>query len=631
LDSLFNFLKKNKKTGIVSPVILDENLIPFKVQGALELTPMNSIFSHSFLRRFFPTKNILNELSIRKWDMKSPRAVEVVPGACLMIPSKLFKKVKGFDEKLFLYFEENDLSNKARSLGYSLYIIPKSKIIHRVAKSTSQTPNIEKIYKKSRFIYFKNNYGILNALIVEFLLSLNKYSLLILSLLALSFFIRTFNISISMPFIGDQGWFYLSSRDLLLTGNIPLVGITSSHTWLHQGPLWTYMLSLALYLFNFDPVAGAYVTALFGTATVFLLYKLGSSMFSKRVGFISALLYSISPYIVFFDRMPFDPSPIPFFTLLYIYSVYKWLKGDTRFFPFILFLIAVLYNLELATFILFFPFLLILLYGVYKRRKWAKDALSKKIVFYSLIAVALPMFPVIIYDLSHGFKQTIVFLGWTVYKPFSFLLKNSSHSFLTSFPGVINFLLISIQKIIVSSSLLISTTIFISSILYVFLKLYKERFKTENPNYIVFVFLLFSLLGIIINQTPSEAYLPVTFVMIILLVAIFFDFLLNVKKIRYFIMFFLFAILLSNFLTAFKKTYIPDIKTREEAADKIISLTNGNSFNLIGKGPGSQFRSFTMNYEYLLWWKGHQVSAKGEKIKVILTEDSKGIHVKLVK
>jgi len=28
-----------------------------------------------------------------------------------------------------------------------------------------------------------------------------------------------------MPFIGDQGWFYLSARNMLVHGNIPLVGI----------------------------------------------------------------------------------------------------------------------------------------------------------------------------------------------------------------------------------------------------------------------------------------------------------------------------------------------------------------------------------------------------------------------
>ena len=76
-----------------------------------------------------------------------------------------------------------------------------------------------------------------------------------------------------MNFIGDQGWFYISARDILLTGKIPLVGITSSHIWLHQGPYWTYMLAIMLFLFHFNPVSGAYLTAVIGLLTVFLIYR----------------------------------------------------------------------------------------------------------------------------------------------------------------------------------------------------------------------------------------------------------------------------------------------------------------------------------------------------------------------
>jgi len=69
------------------------------------------------------------------------------------------------------------------------------------------------------------------------------------------------------------------------------------------------------------------------------------------------------------------------------------------------------------------------------------------------------------------------------------------------------------------------------------------------------------------------------------------------------------------------------LKERLDAVDKIINLTKNNNFNLVGKGPNSQFQSFTMNYEYLLWWKGHAPSNVNEKIKVVISEDKKGIRI----
>jgi 4-amino-4-deoxy-L-arabinose transferase-like glycosyltransferase len=215
-----------------------------------------------------------------------------------------------------------------------------------------------------------------------------------------------------MPFIGDQGWFYLSARDLLVHGQIPLVGIASSHTWLHQGPLWTYMLSFVLLVSKFNPISGAYLTVGFGVLTTFLMYLLGKEMFSQKVGLIAALLYSSSPLIISFDRMAFDPSLIPFFTVLYLFALVKWLKGNIYYFPLTLLLLAILYNLELATFTLTFPFILIFIYGLFKRATWIKKLLNIRIILSSVLLPSVIMLPVIIYDFSNGFKQTIVFVGW---------------------------------------------------------------------------------------------------------------------------------------------------------------------------------------------------------------------------
>src|SRR6185312_14686775 len=110
---------------------------------------------------------------------------------------------------------------------------------------------------ESRFYYFKKHYGLVTALITNAFLNIGKYSFLNLLILFLAAFLLFYKLNEFMSFIGDQGWFYISARDMLLTGQIPLVGITSSHTWLHQGPFWTYLLAFALKIGDYNPVAGA--------------------------------------------------------------------------------------------------------------------------------------------------------------------------------------------------------------------------------------------------------------------------------------------------------------------------------------------------------------------------------------
>lgn len=629
IDELVSFLVKNKDVGIASPMLVNKSGEPFLLQGTSELTPLKGIVCLSFIEKIFPKNRFSREYWLKDWDHTALKEIEVCPGTAFMISRKLFNKISGFDEKFFLYFEEDDVSNRVRKLGYKIFILAKAKIFHEVGASTKQLRNSNKIFSRSRFLYFKKHYGFLKALFVESFLRINKAFFLILITLLLALFLRIYNLSQSMVFIGDQGWFYLSARDLLVDGKIPLVGITSSHTWLHQGSLWTYMLSIALFIFKFNPLSGGYLTAIFGVLTTFLMYKLGSSMFSVRVGFIAALLYAVSPLIVFFDRMPFDPSPIPFFTVLYFLAVFKWLKGNINYFPLIILFIALLYNLELATFTLFFPFALLFVYGFIKNKDWVKKLLNKKIILYSLVALVVPMLPVIIYDFSNGFKQTIVFLGWTLYKPFSFLIKHQSGNFADNFYLVLNFISVNIQKLIFQANIVVAILIFIFSLVYLFyFVIVKEKFRIDSPRFILSFLLIISLAGILINQTPSDAYLPIIFPFVIFSIALFFDFLLKLKIIKYPTVILLFVIIFLNGYSSFKNSFDYDFKYRIDAVEKIISLAGGQEYNLTGSGPGSQFKSFTMNYEYLLWWKGHPPANKNVKLKIVVSETQNGIIIR---
>ena len=625
VDSLHEFLEKIKSAGIVSPLLIDKDDKPFVLQGTAVLTPSKALVVLSFLNKLFPNNRVSKKYWLKDWDHKTLRELEVCPGTALMIRADLFKEVGGFDENFFLYFEEDDLSKRVREKRYKIYTTPKSKIFHEIGQSTKQFKDKDKIFARSRFRYFKKHFGLLKALLVEAFLSLNKSSLLVFLALAIAFFLRIYNVSNGMIFIGDQGWFYLSARDLLIHGTIPLVGITSSHTWLHQGPLWTYLLSVFLVLFKFNPVSGAYLTALFGVLATFLMYRLGKEMFSARIGIIAALLYAASPLIISFDRMPFDPSPIPFFTIIYLYALYKWVSGNAKYFPIILLVLAALYNLELATFTLAFPFVLIFAFGVFKKKKWIKGLADKKIIFFSLVLPLLIMLPVIVYDFSHGFKQTVVFLGWTVYKPFSFLIKHSNGGFLSNINIMITFALNNIQNLVFKSNLVIAFGIFMFSLF----SLVWAVLKTKEPGKVLLALLLaVSLLGIIVNQTPSDAYLPIVFPFAIFSIGILFDYLLTFKFLKHISIFLLSAVLLVNLFLAFNQDKAMELKNRIAAADKIIALSGGQEYNLAGEGRGSEFRSFTMNYEYLLWWKGHPVSNKIVKNKIFVSESSIGIVVR---
>lgn len=627
VDILYKFLEKNKEVAIVSPLILGKDKKPLDRQGYKELNFINGIFTFTYFRKKFPQFSISSFYSSDDWRKDPIKKVETVYGAALMIRAKIFNQVKGFDEDYFLFFEENDLSKRVRSLGYKLFINSNAKIIHEVGQSTKQLKERDEYFEKSRFLYFKKNFGILQACFFELVLKINKYSILLLGIFLISLFLRIYNLQNSMQFIGDQGWFYLSARDLLINGTIPLVGITSSHTWLHQGPLWTYMLSIALLIGRFNPISAAYLTAIIGSLTVILIYKITSRMFSGNAGILAAVLYAVSPLIVFFDRIPFDPAPIPFFTTLYLYSLYRWINNSLKYFPVLIFSIAILYNLELATFTLFFPFVAIFLYGVIKKEEFVTKLNNKKIVLISIASGVVPMLPVIIYDFSHGFKQTIVFFAWTIYKPINGIIGNNSSDTSLTYKSVILFLSQSIQNIVFHSNMMLALLIFLLSVVFLVFKFFSKTQSVRKPEFLILFLLIVSFLGLLVNKIPSDAYLPIIFPFVIISVGTFFSYLLNLRKLKY-VLFALFLILIFlNIKSSIIQSQNSNFTNRLDAVSKVIALSKNQKYNLVGQGPGSQFESFTMNYEYLLWWKGHPVSDKKEHLKIIVKETGSKIEV----
>lgn len=345
---LVDFLDANPKAAIVAPLLVDSSGRPLLTVGSADLTPLRGMVAHSFVNKIWPTNPISQNYWIRGDHLSSPTLVGVVPGTCFLIRKSVFQAVGGFDPRFFLYFEESDLCRRVRQAGHDIYLQPASRLVHYWAQSTPQTSRIKQIFARSRFRFFYKHFGLIKALIVELFCRANLPSLALLLIFSTGIFLRTYHIYPLMTFIGDQAWFYLSARDALLTGQFPIAGITSSITWLNQGPLWTYLLIPALFFSGFNPISGAVISIAFGIASMLLLHVLARRWFGATAAMFAVAIFSVLPSVVINARMPYHTSLIPFFSLIFIACLY--LK---RYFTAMLFL-GFLYQSHLLTFI-FWP------------------------------------------------------------------------------------------------------------------------------------------------------------------------------------------------------------------------------------------------------------------------------------
>ena len=98
--------------------------------------------------------------------------VDFIKGFAMFFNMNKFKTIGFFDEKIFLYFEEDDLCRRVRKLNQKIYVILSSKIIHAGGQSHNKEFNEEMDSSRhwhhmwSYYYYNKKHFTFLYALLI---------------------------------------------------------------------------------------------------------------------------------------------------------------------------------------------------------------------------------------------------------------------------------------------------------------------------------------------------------------------------------------------------------------------------------------------------------------------------------
>lgn len=226
----------------------------------------------------------------------------------------------------------------------------------------------------------------------------------ILAIILLGFYLRIYRIKDYITFLGDEG------RDVLvvyniLHGDLTLLGPTSSVGGFFLGPIYYYLMTPFLWLFRYDPVGPAVMVVMFGLATIFLVYKIGSEFFGTKAGLIAAFLYAVSPVVVIYSRSSWNPNVFPFFTIASLYALYKAVVTKKIWF-FVLAGILMGINIQthyLATFVGVIMFFYVLLVNSdYKLKGLILLAKNYLLMFVGFI---IGFSPFLLFELRHGFPN----------------------------------------------------------------------------------------------------------------------------------------------------------------------------------------------------------------------------------
>jgi N-acetylglucosaminyl-diphospho-decaprenol L-rhamnosyltransferase len=95
-------------------------------------------------------------------ELQRSTEVDQVIGAFMLMRRWVFEKCRGFDESFFMYFEEVDLSLRARELGHPAYYLSEAVAFHIGGGCSSSVKAARLSYSlDSRSTYAKKHFGIL--------------------------------------------------------------------------------------------------------------------------------------------------------------------------------------------------------------------------------------------------------------------------------------------------------------------------------------------------------------------------------------------------------------------------------------------------------------------------------------
>jgi len=154
IEHLFEFLLAHPEVGLVSPLLYND--------------PELQTLQPDFYAQYQSFTTLLTRQAQAPIDISQPVIeTEVVVGASMVMRRSVFETLGGFDEKIFMYFEDDDLCYRVQERGLSVVIFTGAEVVHLQGKSLSHTGKRKSLYYTSQNYFWQKHYGLFPALLMR--------------------------------------------------------------------------------------------------------------------------------------------------------------------------------------------------------------------------------------------------------------------------------------------------------------------------------------------------------------------------------------------------------------------------------------------------------------------------------
>jgi N-acetylglucosaminyl-diphospho-decaprenol L-rhamnosyltransferase len=160
---------KNTKTKYAFYLDVDTELFPDTIKSLYHAA--KEVGTFSILAPKINNFDYKNDCYLKQSAIKKYSNMRFVTGCALFFKLEIFDEVGFFDEKIFLYYEENDFYERCLSKKKYIFLIENSKINHKGNSSVNEKYKDEIEINRnwhlmwSTFYFYKKHFGVIKAFV----------------------------------------------------------------------------------------------------------------------------------------------------------------------------------------------------------------------------------------------------------------------------------------------------------------------------------------------------------------------------------------------------------------------------------------------------------------------------------
>lgn len=129
LQKMVDYMEKHPAVGILGPqLVYPDGTVQDSCRRHMNFVDL--VIKRTFLKKLPVLKKRVEKYTMEDFDHSKVSEVDLLVGACFIIPRDLYEEIGGFDERYFLFMEDFDLCREIAKRGRKVVYFPKTWVTH---------------------------------------------------------------------------------------------------------------------------------------------------------------------------------------------------------------------------------------------------------------------------------------------------------------------------------------------------------------------------------------------------------------------------------------------------------------------------------------------------------------------